>query len=134
MPARTIALWAAWFLSLALLLITAVGGIYNGLNEWSQGHTAMQHSVTGGEILYGISGLVSAYGLFRRRRWSLRSVVVWSVAVTYVPGVAIMVYGDEGGKLGSAIAASGATELIALGVLWTTNVVTRKNQLTVANT
>lgn len=115
----------AWVLSLGLLLFTGVVGIYNGLTEWGEGRGPLQHSVTIGVFLYGIFGLASAYGLVRRQRWSIRTVIAWTVAVTYVPGVAVMAYADEDAILGSAIAASVGSLLIAIGVLWTTNVMTR---------
>jgi FtsH-binding integral membrane protein len=115
----------AWILSLGILLFTGVVGIYNGVTEWDEGRGPLQRSVTIGVFLYGIFGLASAYGLMRRRRWSLRTVIAWMIAVAYVPGVAVMAYADEDASLGSAIAASVASTLIALGVLWTANVMTR---------
>lgn len=115
----------AWVLSVGLLLFTGVVGIYNGATEWVGGQGALQHSVTIDVFLYGVFGLVSAYGLIRRRRWSVRTVTAWAIAVTYAPGVAVMAYGGEDAILGSAIAASAGSFLIALGVLWTTNVITK---------
>ena len=119
----------AWVLSLGLLLFTGVVGIYNGLTEWGEGRGTLQHSVTIGVFLYGIFGLASVYGLIRRQRWSIRTVIAWTVAVTYVPGVAVMAYADEDAILVSAIAASVGSLLIALGVLWTTNVMTRSQPI-----
>jgi FtsH-binding integral membrane protein len=119
----------AWVLSLGLLLFTGVVGIYNGLTEWGEGRGPLQHSVTIGVFVYGIFGLASAYGLIRRQRWSMRTVIVWTVAVTYVPGVAVMAYAEEDALLGSAIAASVGSLLIAFGVLWTTNVMTRRQSI-----
>ena len=81
--------------------------------------------MTGGVFLYGILGLISAYGLIRRRRWSLATVIAWAIVLTYVPGVAVMAYGDQGASIGSAIAASVGAGLIALGVVWTTNAMTK---------
>lgn len=115
----------AFVLSLLLLLFTGAVGVYNGLSEWGEGRTPMQHSVTVGVLLYGIFGLITAYGLFRRRRWSVATAIAWAIPITYVPGVAVMVDGDEGALLGSAIAASVVSGLIALGVLWTARVTTR---------
>jgi FtsH-binding integral membrane protein len=117
----------AWVLSLLMLLLTGVVGFYNGLTEWGEGSTVMQHSVTAGVLLYGILGLVTAFGLFRRRRWSVGTAIAWALAVIYVPGVAVMVYGGDGATLGSAIVASGASAVIALGVVWTAHVMTRRD-------
>ena len=126
---RTIGHTTAWIVSLVLLLLTGVLGVYNGLTEWGEGTSVWQHSVTVGVFVYGLLGLVSAYGLFRRQRWALPAVIVWAVVITYVPGVAVMADGD--GTLGAAIAASASTALIALGVIWTTKVMTRPDQSTV---
>ena len=115
----------AWVLSLVLLLFTGIVGVYDGLTEWGEGRTLMQHSVTVGILLYGILGLVTALGLLQRRPWSIRTAIGWAVAVTYVPGVAVMVYGDEGAIMSSAIAASAGSALIALAVVWTAHVMTR---------
>jgi len=122
--------YIALVLSLLLLAVTGALGIYNGITEWGDGTTPWQRSVTMGVLVYGVLGLVSAYGLLRRRRWALRTVIAWAVVITYVPGVAVMADGD--GTLGSAIAASVSTALIALGVLWTTNVMTSVDQSAVA--
>lgn len=115
----------AWVLSLGLLLLLGCLGIYNGVREWGEGRNIPQHAVTVGVLLYGILGLVTAYGLFRRRRWSLGTAIAWAIPIIYVPGLAVVVYSDEDANLGSAIAASAASALIALGVVWTVNVTTR---------
>lgn len=125
MSRRTIGYTLAWIVSLALLLFTGVVGVYNAITERGEAENLLQHSVTIGVFIYGVSGLVTAYGLFRGLRWSLRTALVWAIAVTYVPGVAVMAYGGEDAILGSAIAASVGSALIALGVLWTTNAMTK---------
>jgi hypothetical protein len=51
--------------------------------------------------------------------------IAWVIAVSYVPGVAVMVYGGEGAILSSAIAASAGSVLVALAVVWTAHVMTR---------
>jgi hypothetical protein len=76
-------------------------------------------------LIYGIFGLISAYGLLRRRRWSLRTVSVRKIAASYVPGIAVTAYAVEEAILASAMAASVGSLLRALGVVWTTKVMTR---------
>lgn len=87
-------------LSLALLLFTGVVGIYNGITERSTGATSLQKSVTAGVFLYGLLGLGSAYGLVRRRRWTVATVAAWAVVITYVPGAAVIAYAEEGSPIG----------------------------------
>lgn len=123
----------AFVLSLLLLLVTGVLGIYNGITEWPEAITPVQQSVTGGVFLYGVFGLVTAYGLVRRRPWTLAFAVAWAVCVTYVPGMAVMAYGGEDAILSSAIAASVGSAIVALGVLWAVNMATREKQGVVSN-
>jgi len=116
----------AWVLSLALLVFTGVLGIHNGVTEWNPVHTLPQKSVSAGTFIYGVFGLITAYGLFRRRRWSVGTAIAWGIVITYVPGAAVMTFsGGEDAVLSSAISASGATALIAAGVIWTAIWVTR---------
>ena len=115
----------AWLVSLALLLFTGVVGIYNGITEWEPGHDLLQKSVTAGVFLYGVFGLVTAFGLFQRRKWSVLTAIVWGVAVTYVPGAAIMAYGEQDAFLSSAIAACVGSAIIAFGVVWTARAAAR---------
>jgi hypothetical protein len=117
----------AWVLSLAVLTFTGVVGVRNGVTEWNSGTTTAQKLVTVGVFLYGVFGLATAYGLIRSRRWSVVTAIAWALAVTYVPGVAVMAYGGEDAILSSALAASAGSALIALGVVWTAHVITRRN-------
>lgn len=112
----------AFALSLLVLIVTGVLGIYNASNEWRGGSTAWQRSVTAGEVLYGVLGLATAYGMIRRRPWTVGTVVAWGVAVIYVPGVAVMAYGGKEATLGSALLASAMSALIAVGIVWTAKV------------
>jgi hypothetical protein len=52
--------------------------------------------------------------------WSVVTAIVCGVIVTYVLGVATIVYGEAGASLGSAIAASLGAGLVASIVVWTT--------------
>ena len=119
----------AFGLSLAVLLVSGVAGIYNGITERSTGANTLQKSVTAGVLLYGVLGLVSAYGLIRRRRWSVGSAAAWGLVVTYVPGAAVIAYAEEASPIGSAIVASAASAVIALGVVWTARVITQSLQV-----
>ena len=124
----------ARILSLALLLFTGCVGIYNGVTEWGEGRTPAQVGVTLGVLLYGIFGLITAYGLLRRRGWSMTTAILWMIAVTYVPGLAVMAYREKDATLGAAFAASGASALIALGVVWTAKATTREEPRTAGQT
>jgi len=109
----------AFALSLLVLIVTGVLGIYNGSNEWRGASTGWQQSVTAGEFVYGVLGLATAYGMIRRRWWTVGAAIAWAVGVIYVPGVAVMAYGGKDATLRSALLASAMSALIALGIIWT---------------
>jgi hypothetical protein len=115
----------AWVVSLVLLFLSGVIGIYDGITELAGDETLLQMSVTAGVFLYGVFGLVTAFGLFRRRRWSVVTAIVWGVAVTYVPGAAVMAFGGQDAFLSSAIGASVGSAILAFGVVWTARAATR---------
>jgi hypothetical protein len=119
----------AWVLSIVLLLFTGVVGVYNGIAERAEGVTALQKSVTVGVFVYGVFGLITAYGLFRRRSWGVGTGIVWGAAVTCVPAMAIIAYEGNESLVGPAIGASGASALIAIGVVWTAWAMSRSEKV-----
>jgi hypothetical protein len=116
----------AWVVSIGLLFITGVVGIQNGITQWHESGTVLQKSVTVGVFLYGVFGLLTAWGLFRRLRWSVITAIVWGVMVTYVPGAAVMGFGGQGAILSSAIAATAMGALVSAAVVWAVSVNSRE--------
>jgi hypothetical protein len=104
----------------AILLLVATGGIgiYNGFDEWANPYSPFQRAVYCGVVLYGVLGLVGAYGLTRRRRWSRPIVIAWASTITFVSGTAAMAYGGSEVTLGAAIAAGAGGALIGGFVVW----------------
>ena len=115
----------AWVLSLIVLLLTGCLGLTNGLTEWRDAHTMLQKTVTGGVLLYGILGLVTAFGLMRRARWSLWTALAWGVVVTYVASTAAIAYAGTSATVGGAVAGGVASAFIAAGVAWAASISTR---------
>ena len=107
-------------LALLILLITGVLGVHNGVTEWTSARSALQSSVTIGVLLYGLLGLVSVYGVARRRAWSVWSVTAWAVVVTYVSGSAALAYGGDDVTILTALASGLAGALIGAFTLWAT--------------
>src|SRR5258705_12120349 len=93
----TVKLRIAWILSLILLLITGVMGIYNGITERPTGSTMLEKSVTAGVFLYGDLGLTPALGFFSLRGRCLPTTVLWAALITYVTVAAIILYNGKGG-------------------------------------
>ena len=112
-------------LLMLLLGLTGAIGIYNGVSEWSDPHTALQQSVTVFVFLYGVAGLAGAYGLALRRRWSVRAAVAWGVCTTYAGTVATIAYGGADASPGAALAAAVACVSIAAATIWGARASTR---------
>jgi len=118
----------AWVLSLFVLLLTGCLGLYTGITEFNQVSTPLQRSVNIGVLPYGVLGLVTAYGVLRKRQWSVWSAVAWTIAITYVPPAAIIGYGDEDASWASAAIAGFASLLLGLAVIWTAKTMTRRDR------
>jgi hypothetical protein len=112
-------LWkVAWLLALLALLVTGALGVYNAFQEWPNAETALQKSVSVGELVYGVNGLVAAFGLVRRRHWSLRWAAAWGLAATYTAGMAVLAYGGTDASLSAALWAWVGGALVAGAVVW----------------
>lgn len=114
-----------WLLLLALLGLTGAIGLYNGVGEWGDAHDALQRSVTAAVFVYGVAGLVAAYGLALRRGWSVRAAAVWGLATTYAGTVAGVAYGGLDASSGGVLAAACACVLIAAATIWGVRASTR---------
>jgi hypothetical protein len=119
---------AARYLAIAVLLVTAFLGLMNGLREWSDSGTALQRSVHGAVILYGVLGAVAAAGLLGRRRWSVAASIGWAAATTYAASVASFAWSDPRaeGVIAGVIAAFVSTAIIGLLVVWVARSSTRQ--------
>jgi hypothetical protein len=113
--------WLKW-VAVAVLLATGVLGIKDGAGDWGNPQTALQRTVTVGVLLYGVLGLVAAFGVVRRQRWSAVLSAAWGVVVTYVATVASFAYSDptlsQSGTMAGVMGAFVATALIGLFVVW----------------
>ena len=115
----------AWILSILALLGTGAGGLYNGINEFSATATPLQHTVTFGEVLYGVFGIAAGVALAARRQSAVKLVSAWAVAITYVAAVAALAYAGDDATVGGAIAGGVGVGLISFGVVWCARVTTR---------
>lgn len=120
---------AAWIVSILLLLNTGVLGVYDGLTELADAHSALQKSVTIGVLLYGVLGLAAAATLIVRKRAAVWLAVAWSIVITYVASTAALAYSDEDASIGGAIAGGVGAALIGALVVWCGWVVTRPASL-----
>ena len=108
----------------AILILAATGaiGIYNGFDEWANPYSPFQRAVYFGVVLYGVLGLVGAYGAIRRRRWSRPVAIAWAAMVTFVSGTAALAYGGADVTAFAAIAAGVSGALIGAFVVWAVRV------------
>ena len=116
---------AAWIVSILLLLNTGGLGLYSGASELADARTALQRSVTGGVLVYGVLGLVAAIALIVRHRSAVAFSIGWAVVVTYVASMAAMAYAGEDATVGGSIAAGLGAALIGVFVIWSAMSVTK---------
>jgi hypothetical protein len=110
--------------AVAVGLLAATGGLgtHGGITEMPAAVTPLQISVTTGVLLYGVLGLVAAYGVIRGRWWSARVIAGWVIAITYVSATAALAYGGRGATVIGAVAAGASAALIGAFVLWAVRV------------
>jgi len=124
---------AAWIIAVILLFGIGVIGITNGVRELTDSHSSLQRSVNIAVLLYGVIGVAAAFGLARRRPWSVRLSIAWAVLVTYAATVASFAYSDptfsHSGTLSGTIAAALSTALIGAGIVWVARDATRARNL-----
>jgi hypothetical protein len=105
-----------------LLLSTAFLGIMNGPSDLREVESTGQFVVGLAVTTYGIAGLTAAYGLWRRKRWTVPSTMIWAVGAITAASVSPIAYG--GGEvtiavaLTSGLAAAAIVGAVLLFVLW----------------
>jgi len=109
-------------LSLLVLLTTGVLGMINGVTQPGEADDMLQFTVACGVLAYGVLGIVTAYGMLRRKRWAVPVGVVWGIIITYVASMATFAYAPEEATAVAAIAGGLGTALIAYGVVRTIRV------------
>jgi hypothetical protein len=104
----------------ALLLVTGYLGLTNGPSDLRTAESAGQLIVALAVASYGITGLASAFGLWRRKQWARPLSVLWALGATTAGGIAPIAYG--GGQvsiwaaLASALAAAAITGAVVIFV------------------
>jgi hypothetical protein len=123
---------AAFFVALALLLVTAYQGLVNGSGELADAETKLQRSVSVAVILYGVFGALGVIGLLRRRPWIVTVAIAWALAVVYAGTVASFAFHDptlsQPGTIPAVAGAFFAIALICAFVIWTARNATRVPQ------
>jgi hypothetical protein len=108
----------ARIIAILLLVVTGGLGIYNGVMERTNSYNVFQRSVYAAVVLYGVLGLIGAYGSIRGRSWRNRFVIMWGVAITFVSSTAALAYGGPEVSVAAAIASGLGGALIAVFVVW----------------
>ena len=120
---------AAWILSILVLANTGALGLYNGVTELSEAHTALQRSVTVGVLIYGVLGVAGVVALIARHGSAVWLTAGWAVVVTYVASMAAIAYAGDDASVGGAIAAGLGAAVIGIGIVWCARMTTRPASL-----
>jgi hypothetical protein len=108
----------ARIVAVLFLGITGLVGIYNAFDEWANPYSPFQRIVYAGVVVYGVLGLLAAYGVIRRRSWSRHLVMGWALAITFVSGTAAIAYGGPDVTPVAGVAAGAGGALIGAFVVW----------------
>jgi hypothetical protein len=83
------------FLVLALLILTGAVGLKNGPDELRGARGFLQNVVSIAVMLYGVAGVIAAFALWRRRRWTLAVMILWGLAGVTAATVAPIAYSSS---------------------------------------
>jgi len=104
-----------WFVgAVAFVGISAVGGLVNGIVDWTSGTNAFQHSVHIADLIFGLAGVIGVGGLWMGRRWSIGVLAIWAAAFVYAAGAAPLAFAPEDVTAWEALVPAG---LIAVGLV-----------------
>ena len=120
---------AAWILSILVLANTGALGLYNGVTELSDAHTALQRSVTMGVLIYGVLGVAAVVALIARHGSAVWLTAGWAVVITYVASMAAVAYAGDDASVGGAIAAGVGAAVLGIGIVWCARMITRPASL-----
>jgi hypothetical protein len=98
----------------ALLLLTAYGGIVEGIDA-SRSAVGLGQQLAGAcQLLYGGLAAAALLALLVRRRWILPLVIAWGVALSATGGLAAVVWGEQGAAVGilAGLCAAGIAALV----------------------
>lgn len=91
--------------------------------------TLLQNSVEFGDVLYGILGLLTAVGIWRRRTWTSTIAIAWSLTVVCTATIASFSFSDptfkNSGTMIGTIAAGVSTAVVTGLVVWAARVFSR---------
>jgi hypothetical protein len=118
-----------WILAIAVLLVTAIAGLAEGISDLALAAPPLQRSVTLAVSLYGILGAFGAVGLMRKRPWVVPVTVAWSIPTVYAATVASFAFHDptfeqQGTRTGT-IASFITSAVIVVLVVWAARVATK---------
>lgn len=116
MNARELWSRARPWLAMLLLLALSVGGFWGLMDQWAADHSPGAVFSNAAQTAYAVLGLVAAFGLFRKARWTRTALSVWAVALIITGASAAMIWGEQG--WGAAAGAAGLMVVCAAVVFW----------------
>ncbi len=118
MPVRRWGWLAGDLLASAILALTGLAGLANGPTDLREAETYLQRVVGVSVIVYGVSGLLAAFGLWLRARWTLPVMVIWGAGGTLAATTASVAYSPEVVSWWQAALGGLAAAAISGAVIW----------------
>jgi hypothetical protein len=83
-------------LVVALVAVTAQGGISDGKSTWREATSALEWTAVATQLLYGTLAVAVLFAMAFRRRWVEPLLYAWGAALTATGTLATVVWGGEG--------------------------------------
>jgi hypothetical protein len=101
-------------LVVALLAVTAFGGISDGLTTWREASSPLTSAASAAQLAYGGLSVAALFAMAFRRRSVVPLLIAWAVALTAVGTVASVIWGEQTWAVG---AAGGAATAVAAALV-----------------
>ena len=104
-------------LVVALLAVTAFGGISDGLRTWREASSPLTSAASAAQLAYGGLSVAALLAMAFRRRWVGPLLIGWAVALTAVGTVASVIWGEQTWAVGAVagVATAVAAALVVAG-------------------
>lgn len=102
-------------LVVALVALTAEGGISDGMSTWREASSPLATAAAAAQLAYGALSLAVLFAMAFRREWVTAAMVAWAVPLAATGTLAPVVWGEQPWVVGLAGGAATAA-VVALAI------------------
>jgi hypothetical protein len=106
-----------WWIILSIVLLFGALGLYNGPQDLLTSNRFGDRLLAVFVTIYGITGMVSFFGLLGRRSWVMLPLLIWASAASFAGTFASIYYSPPETRLISGLAAGSSCVILMVLIL-----------------